>query len=135
MESGADFTFAEKQEDFSKRAACSANTTSFLVLPDGKVTYCEQTYWNPQFNMGDLRNQSIMEMWNSEKALSLWNFSQEEVQESSPCKSCNMFAECRRGQGNCWRMAVATYGPDCYDYPSPNCPRAPKITKSMFIPE
>ncbi len=132
---GTDDSIENKMRMFGNRSTCSGNVSSFFVLPDGKVTLCEQLYWHPFFIIGDLNQQSIMEMWNSEKALSLWNFSQEEVQESSPCKSCNMFAECRRGQGNCWRMAVATYGPDCYDYPSPNCPRAPKITKSMFIPE
>jgi len=38
-------------------------------------------------------------MWNSEKALNLWNFSQDEVRDSSPCKTCADFEECRRGKG------------------------------------
>jgi len=132
---GSDGTEENKMKAFGNRSTCSGNTSSFFVLPDGKVTLCEQLYWHPFFIIGDLNHQSIMEMWNSEKALSLWNFSQDEVQDSSPCKSCEIFDNCRRGQGNCWRMAVVTYGSDCYDYPSPNCPRAPKITKNMFIPE
>lgn len=132
---GSDDSIDNKVKMFGKRSTCSGNVSTFFVLPDGKVTLCEQLYWHPFFIIGDLNHQSIMEMWNSEKALSLWNFSQEEVQDSSPCKKCDIFEDCRRGQGNCWRMAVVTYGPEFYDYPSPNCPRAPKITKNMFIPE
>jgi radical SAM protein with 4Fe4S-binding SPASM domain len=99
------------------------------VLPDGKVTLCEQLYWHPFFLLGDLNRQSIMEMWHSEKALSLWNFSQEEVRDVSPCKTCEAFDGCRRGLGNCWRQAIAAYGPENYDFPSPDCPKAPSDTR------
>lgn len=27
-----------------------------FVLPDGKVSACEQLYWHPQFIIGDLKN-------------------------------------------------------------------------------
>lgn len=132
---GSDETVENKMKVFGSRSTCSGNVSTFFVLPDGKVTLCEQLYWHPFFIIGDLNHQSIMEMWNSEKAISLWNFSQDEVQDSSPCKNCGIFEDCRRGQGNCWRMAIVTYGPEYYDYPSPNCPQAPQITKDMFIPE
>lgn len=39
---------------------------------------------NIDFILGDLNKQSIMEMWESEKALSLWNFSKEDVRDESP---------------------------------------------------
>jgi len=76
-----------------------------------------------------------MEMWNSEKALNLWNFSQDEVRDSSPCKTCADFEECRRGKGNCWRFAIAAYGEENYDYPAPNCPLAPEVTRPYFTPD
>ncbi|MDR2836874.1 MAG: radical SAM protein [Bacteroidales bacterium] len=118
-----------------RKSLCSGNVTSFYVLPDGKVTICEQMYWHPFFILGDLSKQSIMEVWNSEKALNLWNFSQEEVKTSSPCKTCNEFEKCRRGLGNCWRFAIAAYGEENYDYPSPDCPYAPEVTKPYFTPD
>lgn len=123
----------QKEETFKKRSACSGNMNAFFVLPDGKVTLCEQLYWHPFFILGDLNKQSIMEMWNSPKAHSLWNISQKEIQEGSPCKKCGEFEECRRGLGNCWRLAVESYGNDYYDYPAPNCPKSPVVTKDMFI--
>lgn len=123
----------QKEETFKKRSACSGNMNAFFVLPDGKVTLCEQLYWHPFFILGDLSKQSILEMWNSPKALSLWNISQKDIQDGSPCRNCEDFEECRRGLGNCWRLAVESYGNDYYDYPAPNCPKSPTVTKDMFI--
>jgi radical SAM protein with 4Fe4S-binding SPASM domain len=125
----------DRSHYFYQRGMCSGNTSSFYVLPDGKVTICEQMYWHPFFILGDLSKQSIMEVWNSEKALNLWNFSQDEVKTSSPCKTCKEFEECRRGRGNCWRTAIAAYGLENYDFPAPNCPFAIEITKPYFMPE
>lgn len=124
-----------KEKDFKNRNSCSGNTSGFIVLPDGKVTICEQMYWHPFFILGDLSKQSIMEMWNSEKALSLWNFTQQEVQPESPCKTCETFEECRRGKGNCWRIAISAYGIENYDYPAPDCPKALSVTIPYYTPE
>ena len=77
-----------------------------------------------------------MEMWNSEKALALWNFSQDEVRDISPCKKCTEFERCRRGLGNCWRVAISAYGFENYDFPAPNCPKAFPIDRDdYYIPE
>lgn len=123
----------QRCEDWEQRAMCTGNVHGFFVLPDGKATLCEQLYWHPFFIMGDLRRQSIMEMWNSEKALSLWNISRGEVRSASPCRMCFRFEECRRGLGNCWRKAVSAYGPENYDFPSPDCPKAPPVTKDYYL--
>ena len=123
----------QRCEDWEQRAMCTGNVHGFFVLPDGKATLCEQLYWHPFFIMGDLRRQSIMEMWNSEKALSLWNISWGEVRSASPCRMCFRFEECRRGLGNCWRKAVSAYGPENYDFPSPDCPKAPPVTKDYYL--
>ena len=130
-----DSSTEQKREAFPKRSLCSGNQSTFFVLPDGKVTLCEQLYWHPFFIMGDLSTQSIMEMWNGEKALALWNVSQEEVREESPCKQCDEFEACRRGKGNCWRVAIAAYGNENYDYPAPNCPKSLPVTRPYFTPD
>lgn len=123
----------EKLKKHNKRNVCSGNVSSFFILPDGKVTICEQMYWQPFFILGDVTKQSLTEVWNSKKALSLWNISQEEIQESSPCKTCKEFDECRRGAGSCWRAAIQAYGNDNYDYPYPDCPYAPEVTLPYYI--
>ena len=127
-------TVEQRQVAFPNRTMCTGNVHGFFVLPDGKVTLCEQMYGHPFFILGDLSKQSIMEMWDSEQALSKWNFSQKEVRDVSPCKTCGEFNECRRGLGNCWRMAISAYGPENYDFPAPNCPKAPPITENYYIP-
>lgn len=127
-------TPGQRQESWEQRPMCTGNVHGFFVLPDGKVTLCEQLYRHPFFLLGDLKRQSIMEMWNSEKALSLWNFSQEEVRDESPCKHCDTFNQCRRGLGNCWRRAISAYGPENHDFPSPDCPKAPPAPEKFYIP-
>lgn len=37
-------------------------------MPDGKVTICEELYWHPHFIIGDLKKQTLKEIWNSQKA-------------------------------------------------------------------
>ncbi len=124
----------QRERSFPNRPMCTGNVHGFFVLPDGKVTICEQMYWHPFFILGDLTQQSIMEMWDSELALSKWKFSQDEVRDVSPCKMCEKFDECRRGLGNCWRQAISAYGSENYDFPAPICPKAPPITKDYYIP-
>lgn len=123
-----------RERNFPNRPMCTGNVHGFFVLPDGKVTICEQMYWHPFFILGDLTQQSIMEMWDSKLALSKWKFSQDEVRDVSPCKMCEEFEACRRGLGNCWRQAISAYGPENYDFPAPACPQAPPITKEFYIP-
>jgi len=122
-----------KEKSFNNRSLCSGNVTSFYILPDGKVTICEQMYWHPFFILGDVTQQSIMDVWISDKALSLWNYNQDEVREESPCKKCEDFEKCRRGRGNCWRCAIAAYGNDNFDYPAPNCPKALPVERPYYI--
>ena len=35
----------------------------FVILPDGRVTVCEERYDHPAFLIGDLRRESVEEMW------------------------------------------------------------------------
>jgi MoaA/NifB/PqqE/SkfB family radical SAM enzyme len=35
----------------------------FVILPDGRVTVCEERYDDPAFLIGDLRRQPVAEMW------------------------------------------------------------------------
>lgn len=125
-------SFEEKHKEYSKRGLCSGNVSSFYILPDGKATLCEQIYWHPFFILGDCCTQSIIEVWNSEKAMNLWNISQQDIRNGSACKTCPEFEVCRRGKGNCWRFAMEAYGLDNYDFPTYTCPYAPPPTVNMF---
>jgi sulfatase maturation enzyme AslB (radical SAM superfamily) len=47
---------------FKKRSLCSGNVNGFVLLPNGKVTICEELYWNEHFVIGDLTQSGILEM-------------------------------------------------------------------------
>lgn len=111
-------------EKFINKARCTANYSSFVLLPDGKVTICEELYWHPQFIIGDLLQQSIIEMWNSSKALKLANLSKKDVCDD--CRKCNHFEYCHKYAGKCWKQILKAYGKENWFYPDPTCPNAPK---------
>lgn len=110
---------------FNERTLCSGNVLGLTILPDGKVTICEELYWNPDFIIGDLMKNGLLEVWNSEKALSLWNIRQSVFPQESACSTCQDFARCRRGAGACWKYVIGAYGRENWLYPDPRCPKAP----------
>jgi radical SAM protein with 4Fe4S-binding SPASM domain len=118
-------SFEEKATQFKERAICSGNISQFCILPDGQVTICEELYWHPRFIIGNILENSISEIWKSEKALKLYNISQNEISVHSPCKTCAEFSSCRQYQGVCWSDILTAYGNENWDFPASNCPYAP----------
>lgn len=114
-----------------KGARCSANYSNIMILPDGKVTICEQLYWNPQFIIGDIYKQKITEIWNSERALQLAFPEQKAFRKSSPCKKCNLFEECYSFPNRCIVDVLKGYGYEYADYPDPRCAKAPKFNYNL----
>jgi radical SAM protein with 4Fe4S-binding SPASM domain len=113
----------EKLADYRNRAVCSAGRWGFVLLPDGQVTVCEELYYHPAFLVGDLRRQSIMEMWDSPELGKLRR--PEQSQSLGPCTTCPIFAECHGEKGRCYKRALQGYGIDHPDWPDPTCPYAP----------
>ena len=103
---------------------CSANSTHMVILTDGKVTICEQLYWNPRFIIGDIYKNSIEEIWRGERALELANWQQNKIQKNSPCSSCDLFEKCLNFPNKCFANTIKAYGDDNWDYPDPRCSRA-----------
>jgi radical SAM protein with 4Fe4S-binding SPASM domain len=113
---------------------CAANYSDMFILPDGKVTICEELYWNPQFIIGDLTQQSLLEVWNSPKATNLYFIKENDLQKDSACHGCGIFDKCRYEYGGvCWKEIIKAYGNDNWDYPDPRCPRAPKVTNDIYV--
>jgi radical SAM protein with 4Fe4S-binding SPASM domain len=118
-------SFRVAEEKFKKRARCTGNLYRFTMLPDGKVTYCEELYWQENLIIGDLSSQSIEEMWNG-SAKEIFDRRQESFQNLSPCFSCEDFDNCQREPGVCWKDIIGCYGIDNWSYPDPRCPKALK---------
>ena len=121
------FFKGEKGSKSFAGARCSANYSNMMVLPDGKVTICEQLYWNPRYIIGDLTQQSITDVWNSPRALELAFPKREQFRESSPCKHCKLFEDCYAYPNHCIVDILKGYGKENDDYPDPRCQKAPNF--------
>lgn len=113
---------------------CSGDTIHFFILPDGKVTVCEQLYWKPNFILGDLTKQSIAEVWKSERALFFAKISQKDYSDDSKCKSCDIFEKCHSYMNSCYANILKVYGDEHWDYPDPRCARAPRnVSEKIYV--
>lgn len=118
----------EKQKRWDDRAVCSVGKVALTILPDGRILACEQLPTSEEFIVGDLKTQSIMEVWNSER---LWNIvvPPRELFEGELCYNCNLFFECHAEKGRCIRDAVNAYG-KAYTA-DPRCPFNPNEVRLM----
>lgn len=118
---------------FFNKAVCTGNLFQFYLLPDGKVTLCEEMYWHPKFIIGDLTNQSIMEMWHGKQALALYNIGREAFSKDSACKTCKDFDYCHKNASVCWKEVLETFGTENWDYPDPRCMHAPAVENHKYL--
>ena len=112
----------DNKDSFFNRVFCSGLFSSLYILPDGKVTICEQLYWNKDFIIGDVTKNSIQEIWDSDKAKSLYYIKQEDIPSDSLCHSCEDFEKCRRPRQVCYREIIKKYGTEKWYYPDVKCP-------------
>ncbi len=114
----------KREQAWNQRSFCTGGRHAFVVLPDGKVTMCEELYYHPAYIMGDLSRQSIMEMWNSEEAVRI-SYPQKDAIPEGPCRDCPEFKACHISPGRCVREAIKLYGQERHYFPDPRCPQAP----------
>ena len=111
--------------------SCGFLKNNLFVLPDGKVSVCEQLYWHPQFIIGDLRRQSLCDVWNSDKAQALFNLKSELIYGNGACKRCNAIELCKKRHHKCFVKIIKAYGEDKWNYPDPRCINAPKVHSDL----
>lgn len=111
-----------KEAMFRKRARCTAGRWAFVMHSDGKVTLCDEIPLLPDFIVGDLSRQSIMEVWNAKRIEELI-YPARSLFRGRACFSCDTFDECHSGAGRCFRDALKAYG--TFYSPMPACPKAP----------
>lgn len=120
----SEFTFPYRQQNFHRRAICTGNLWNAVILPNGDVTVCEELYKFPEFNLGNICDVSLREIWNGEKALKLYYDPLSEKREGQ-CAKCDEYKLCRNGAGVCWKTILMAYGKKNWHYPDPRCPKAP----------
>ena len=110
---------------FKTRNRCTGNIDGCALLPDGKVILCEELYWHPEFELGDVSNMAFPEVWGSEKAINLWHKQQDRINSDSACSQCPSFTECHANRGVCYKLILEAYGEKHFQMPDPRCPKAP----------
>lgn len=104
---------------------CGACRLGFVILPDGKVNICERLAWDERFIVGDLTNQSILEVWNSTKLKQLMLPSIEHY-IGTPCFHCEKYEFCTK-KGRCYARILSIHQ-DIYQ-PEPLCKRAKEFLR------
>lgn len=108
--------------NFFNRSFCSGLFSSLYILPDGQVTICEQLYWNKDFIVGNILRNSLIEIWNSDKAKRIYFIKQSDIPTDSLCHSCDQYDQCRSVRQVCYREIIRKYGAEKWYYPDINCP-------------
>jgi radical SAM protein with 4Fe4S-binding SPASM domain len=127
------FFNGKEADKYFEGGQCSVLKNKLFVLPDGKVSLCEELYWHPKFIVGDLKTQSIEEIWNSEKMKNffLWQRSFYSDRKNGICPQCKVFDYCNMNRRKCWTRVLRAYGYEHWDYPDPKCKFAPPIISDM----
>jgi radical SAM protein with 4Fe4S-binding SPASM domain len=96
---------------------CVEGSRGMTILPDGKVTKCEHWRFGEELTYGDLRTQSIMEAWESDRIAQI-NSAPREAYAGTVCGRCKKLADCNRLRGRCSLTAMLEYhtpfAPDAY---------------------
>ena len=114
---------ANTEEAWVHRANCSGGFSAMCILPDGDVTLCEQVPNEPAFVVGSVRQQSLMEVWNSKRLLEFISPDRSRFRGTA-CAQCEEFDVCHTQTGRCFKDSYLSFGK--IFAPSPNCPKAPR---------
>lgn len=118
-------TQAEKDVYLENQPDCGGGRTSLIIGPDGRVRLCEQAPMTDEFVVGDLRHQTIKEVWDGEPLLRFIRPKREAFGDY-PCATCDTFEMCMHKKGQCFVDALKAYGSAWA--PNPKCGYAPPST-------
>lgn len=106
---------------------CYANSYSMSILSSGECTVCEMLYKNKKIILGNVKTQTLKDIWNSKEALNLYNRKRELILEkSTPCYKCRVYEECKNQLAKkvCYVDIIKAYGKNGIDFPDPRCPHS-----------
>ena len=116
-------------EQWNKRSPCSGGRVKMIIQPNGDVTLCNHCPHSNMFVVGNICNQSLLEIWHSKK---LYDFlyPNENNFKGTVCFECNEFDKCHFERGYCYKDSFYSYR-TIYDAP-PECPKQDKIPPRMI---
>lgn len=87
---------------------CMEGSRGMTILPDGRVTKCEHWKLSEALTYGDLRTQSIMDVWQSDRLAQL-NCAPREAYADTVCARCRKFDDCNERRGRCSLTSLLKY--------------------------
>ena len=75
--------------------SCGALRTAVTILPWGDVTICEKLGGDPRMSAGNVRQNTLAQIWNSPRATAIVNPPMEGVGKA--CRNCEHLPTCRTG--------------------------------------
>jgi radical SAM protein with 4Fe4S-binding SPASM domain len=107
---------------YKNRPVCNAGRNGLVILPDGSVTVCEVLYYIEDFFMGNIKNEKLSSIWNSQGRV---NFASKGYQylAREECKRCDELIGCYTVRGKCFVRALQSHGDALRA--DPFCPKSP----------
>jgi radical SAM protein with 4Fe4S-binding SPASM domain len=119
----------KKKEIWDKKTRCTAGRNWITICANGRVVACEQIPEREEDYLGNLRSQSLTEVWNSKALDEYLIHPPREKFKGTICYECpeDEFYECTTKVGTCVRDIVRDYGTRWA--PTKYCPRAPEAPR------
>lgn len=111
-----------RERGYKTRSGCSAGKSNFLIHEDGAMTLCEECPVIDELIVGNIKENSLEELWNSPRIQEITCPDKEKF-VGTVCHTCDEFDECHNDKGRCWRESLKAFG-KLYA-PAPLCPKAP----------
>ena len=111
------------EEMMKKRVICNAGRFSLLMLPNGEVFICEHLPYSKEFVLGDLREDSLKDVWNGKGVRDWLSPPPRKIfSNSSACKTCpdDYYNYCHQIYSRCLRFCREYTGD--VNTPDRNCP-------------
>lgn len=84
-----------KNNSHGEPSLCINGRSCMSILPNGKVVMCERIPNKMDFYIGDLTQNTIAEIWASEKRQQTL-YPSKEFYKNTPCGNCNDFSTCKK---------------------------------------
>jgi radical SAM protein with 4Fe4S-binding SPASM domain len=112
----------ERRKRWDERSLCTAGRSQIVILGDGNLIGCEQIPMRPEYFWGNVANDSLYNVWNSDAFMQKACNIPRDKYEGTACYTCEEYEQCHStyGLGYCFREAFYTF--DTLYAPPPGCP-------------
>lgn len=101
-----DNTQVEREQE---KRVCSAGEDGLVIGPSGCVAICERLVYHPEFSIGNIKDQTLLEIWNSDKLQTFYS-PEKDLFKGTPCFECEQLRSCVEIRGICYVNSLILHG-------------------------